>query len=145
MSDTNDIHDDPRLTAFALGELDGAERADVEALVAKDEAARRAVEEIRATAAVVAEELKLEPATALTELQRARIAATATSVRRRFHIPRVYRIGPVTSIAAASLVVGAVGGAMSALEWRASHEVETARGHGARFDEDLAGAPEVEF
>ena len=43
--------DDPRLTAYALGELDGAERAAVEAALRDDAALRAVVEEIRATVA----------------------------------------------------------------------------------------------
>jgi Ca-activated chloride channel homolog len=83
VSGTNDfskdrLSDDARLTAFALGELEGAERAEIEALVARDDAARRAVEEIRATAAVVTAELGASPASALTDMQRARIAAAAS-------------------------------------------------------------------
>ena len=42
--------DDPRLTAFALGELEGEELAAVEAALRDDPAARAAVDEIRATA-----------------------------------------------------------------------------------------------
>lgn len=43
--------DDPRLTAYALGELDGADREAVEAALRDDPALRAAVEEIRATVA----------------------------------------------------------------------------------------------
>ncbi len=42
--------DDPRLTAYALGELEGGERAAIEAALQTDAVARAAVEEIRATA-----------------------------------------------------------------------------------------------
>lgn len=42
--------DDPRLTAYALGELSGDERATVEAALRQDPALRAAVEEIRALA-----------------------------------------------------------------------------------------------
>ncbi|QEH34095.1 von Willebrand factor [Aquisphaera giovannonii] len=52
--------DDPRLTAFALGELDAAEAREVEALVAENEDARKFVEEIRQTSAWLAEGLKAE-------------------------------------------------------------------------------------
>ncbi|QYM79399.1 VWA domain-containing protein [Horticoccus luteus] len=44
------LADDPQLTAYALGELEGAARAAVEARLAHDAAARAAVEEIRAMA-----------------------------------------------------------------------------------------------
>ena len=39
--------DEQILTAYALGELDGAERAEVEARLGGDDVARRQVEEIR--------------------------------------------------------------------------------------------------
>ncbi|HVU26010.1 MAG TPA: von Willebrand factor type A domain-containing protein [Opitutus sp.] len=45
------LTDDPKLTAYALGELEGDERAAVEAALRGDPAARAAVEEIRAMAA----------------------------------------------------------------------------------------------
>src|SRR5471032_1338234 len=53
--------DDPRLTAFALGELEGEELAAVEAALRDDPAARAAVEEIRATAAQLEAALGTEP------------------------------------------------------------------------------------
>jgi len=37
-------YDDPKLTAYALGELEGSELADVQALIAQDEAAAAAEE-----------------------------------------------------------------------------------------------------
>src|SRR5690606_28340189 len=57
--------DDPRLTAYALGELEGDERAEVEAALRRDRDARRRVEEIRATVAQLEEALAEE-----TELER---------------------------------------------------------------------------
>ena len=43
-------HDDPRLTAYALGELDDAERSAIEVLLAESPESRQFVEDIRATA-----------------------------------------------------------------------------------------------
>ncbi len=54
--------DDPRLTAYALGELEGAERAAVEAALRDDPAVRAVVEEIRATAALLSSALAEEAA-----------------------------------------------------------------------------------
>ena len=48
MNDTKFLPDDPKLTAYALGELEGDEHAAVEAALHHDPAARTAVEEIRA-------------------------------------------------------------------------------------------------
>ena len=81
-------HDDPRFTAYALGELSGAEqandRAAVEAALATDPAAKALVEEIRAEADLLAEALRTEPATGLTLEQRGEIldAASAAAGRR---------------------------------------------------------------
>src|SRR5262249_42072143 len=86
VSEKNDFTNDPRLPAYALGELEGAERAEIEALVAKDEAARRAVDEIRATAAAVIAELGGVGAAKLTADQRASVAAKADAARPVFRM-----------------------------------------------------------
>ena len=52
--------DDPRLTAFALGELDESERPEFEALVAQDPEALALVFDIRATASYLTEHLRAE-------------------------------------------------------------------------------------
>lgn len=49
MNDFDIMPDDPRLTAYALGELEGDERASVEAAVRANPELRAAVDEIRAT------------------------------------------------------------------------------------------------
>ena len=54
--------DDPMLTAYALGELEGDELREVEALVASDPAAARHVESIRAAAAGIGEAFEREAA-----------------------------------------------------------------------------------
>jgi hypothetical protein len=53
--------DDPRLTALALGELEGEELAAVAAAVRADPALQQAVDEIRATAGLMSEALEQEP------------------------------------------------------------------------------------
>src|SRR4051794_7610157 len=53
-------NDDPRLTAYALGELEPADTDDVEKLLAGNEDARKLVDEIRQTARWIAEGLKHE-------------------------------------------------------------------------------------
>ena len=60
--DTND----PRLTAYALGEIDPSERSEIEQLLADREEARNYVAEIRQTAQWLAEELQKEPETVST-------------------------------------------------------------------------------
>lgn len=53
--------DDPRLTLYALGEMEPADVPAFEALLAQDPAARAAVEEIRRTAALLGDALEHEP------------------------------------------------------------------------------------
>jgi hypothetical protein len=69
--------DDPRLTAYALGELAGPEyaddRAEMRQLVARDPEARRFVDELRATAATLRGELAMEIAPGLDEARRSAI------------------------------------------------------------------------
>ncbi|MGE5192657.1 MAG: hypothetical protein ACM3U2_09155, partial [Deltaproteobacteria bacterium] len=65
--------DDPRLTAYALGELDPTEREAVERLLADSPAAQAAVREICDLAGLLTTELKQEPAPALTAAQRTAI------------------------------------------------------------------------
>jgi Ca-activated chloride channel family protein len=67
--------DDPRLTAFALGELEGDERSAVESQLADHPEARAAVEEVRALARLLTEGLRAEPAPGLSDAQRRTIAA----------------------------------------------------------------------
>ena len=77
------VPDDATLTAFALGEMDDAERAEFEARLAADPALREQVEEIRGVAAALERELAREEAPELTALQRAQIDAAAAGKSRR--------------------------------------------------------------
>jgi Ca-activated chloride channel family protein len=61
--------DDPRLTAYALNELDAGDRAAVEKILAADPAARRWVEEVRQTALQLETALQGEECPALTPQQ----------------------------------------------------------------------------
>jgi Ca-activated chloride channel family protein len=61
MSQNSLFPQDPKFTAYALGELEGEERAAVEAALRDNPAARAAVEDIRATAAHLAAALAAEP------------------------------------------------------------------------------------
>jgi len=62
-----------RLTAYVLGELDDVERAEVEAMVERDPAARAEVESIRRTVSIVEDELPAETTNGLSFEQRSRI------------------------------------------------------------------------
>lgn len=61
--------DEARLTAYALNELDAAERGAVEKIIAENAAARRWVEEVRQTASELKTELADEDCPALTPRQ----------------------------------------------------------------------------
>jgi Ca-activated chloride channel family protein len=61
MKEPKNFYNDPRLTAYALGELEGDERAAVEAELQTDAAARVAVDEIRATVRQLEAALAAEP------------------------------------------------------------------------------------
>ena len=65
--------DDPKLTAYALGELDKAERAAIEAELEKSFACQRAVEEIRETAALLEKKLAAEELPGLAFAQQRKI------------------------------------------------------------------------
>ena len=53
--------DDPRLTLYALGEMEAAQRAEFEILLANDPVARAAVDEIRGAASLLGDALESEP------------------------------------------------------------------------------------
>jgi Ca-activated chloride channel homolog len=67
------LQDDPRLTAYALGELDPAEALGLEAELAEDPAARAEVEEIRKLGALLERELASSMALALGASHKARL------------------------------------------------------------------------
>ncbi len=94
---------DPRLTAYALGELDGAERDAVEAQIKASPECSQAVEEVREIATLLADELKKEPAAALSQLDR--IAIEAEAQKRHQRSSRFPWIG----VAVAASVLVAVG------------------------------------
>ena len=74
--------DDPRWTAYALGEIaDEKERAKIEGILAESAEMRRLVEEIRETAGLLKEELRAEPAVTLTQTQREKIESRAGAGR----------------------------------------------------------------
>jgi Ca-activated chloride channel family protein len=75
--------DDPRLTAYALGELDGDEQREMEAFVASSAEAREAVEDVRRTATLLEGELAKEPAESLSDGARQQIKARVLAGRIR--------------------------------------------------------------
>ena len=96
---------DPRLTAYALGELETADREAVDAMLGGDAESRKFVDELRETARLLTEQFKTEATPGLTAEHReaihqsidARPAVLAT-------LPRTSTIRwrPILSIAAAA-------------------------------------------
>jgi anti-sigma factor RsiW len=81
-------HDDPKLTAYALGELDDdpAARAEVEALLASDDAARRIVDETRHTAVALTRDFQTLPAPTLSPRQRQALTRTGRALPLRQNV-----------------------------------------------------------
>jgi Ca-activated chloride channel family protein len=86
------LPDDPKLTAYALGELTGADRAEVEAALQHSPECRQAVEEIRQFAGALTKELKGEPCPTLSEAQRATVLSGATA------LPAATEASPATKV-----------------------------------------------
>ncbi|MBC8290047.1 MAG: von Willebrand factor type A domain-containing protein, partial [Planctomycetes bacterium] len=109
--------DDPRLTAFALGELDGADRTEIEQLIAASPEAAAAIRDIEQTIGVLNGGLAAEPAPELTEEQRASIlseeaveskAASSADSNSESAANTPQSAKPVARVAAASALAGAV-------------------------------------
>jgi Ca-activated chloride channel family protein len=101
---------DPRWTAYALGELKNEQdRAEIEETLFQSEEARRLIEEIQATAQLLAKELQNEPSEGLLPQQRQRVEAKIGAGRRwlSFHNPWV--LAGIASAATLLLVVLATG------------------------------------
>jgi hypothetical protein len=109
---TRDPADDPRLTAYALGELAGdahaSDRAAVEAVLARDPAARAFVDETRALGVALRDEYLSAPAASMSDAQRAtvmaRAAAPSQGVAPKGQVLRVSNWSVPAGIAAALLV-----------------------------------------
>ena len=103
--------DESILTAYALGELTGSERAAVAALLVGNESARRYVGQVRATAALLSDELARESYGGLTDLQHAALESRLADMlrlpgARSRRTSRHDRWALVGSIAASVLIVG---------------------------------------
>jgi anti-sigma-K factor RskA len=105
MTDSND----PRLTAYVLGELDDAERAEVERQLEQSAELREEVEAIRQTTALLGDELQAEPCPALTDQQRSAIqqpaeeASVSLAARPRKSWSR--RLAEFTTIAVVAVIL----------------------------------------
>lgn len=132
---------DPRLTAFALGELVGDEAAAVEAALERSPELRQSVAEIRETSALLESSLRTEPCPRLTAEQEQAIRAATLSP------PTATPLATVTSrrtsrwataAAALSLLIVAAG------LWRPWHRSSDERGpQAAATDPSQTGPPSV--
>ena len=104
---------DPKLTAYALGELDESERPAIEEALRDDEACRKAVEEIQQVAGLLTEELKGEARPGLLAQQRAAIEAELNKRSAKSGaFPRLRAIPFWLRTALAACVVAAIGAAI---------------------------------
>jgi Ca-activated chloride channel homolog len=94
---------DPRLTAYAFGELHGEEKARFEAELAGSEALRHELAQIRETIALLGADLMSRPASGLDSDRRRRIASAAK---------RPARIGPNWAFRGAAAVVAIAAGSV---------------------------------
>jgi Ca-activated chloride channel family protein len=99
---------DPRLTAYALGELERDEAKAIEDALAAQPELRQAVEEVSAMSTLLSNELRKEPVSTLSEAQRAQIQERARGV---VPIDRARRRRRVVIAAASALAasIAAVG------------------------------------
>ena len=106
------IHaDDPRITAFALGEMDEDERADMERDLQQCPESLQLVEQIQAMAGLLKEELRQEPDTGLSEAQRQAVKQRLEARKQPKQRPWILR--PVgASIALAATLVVVIGGGL---------------------------------
>ena len=86
--------DDPRLTAFVLGEIGDSDRAEIEQLLETSPAAQAAVKEIEETIGVLKEGLASEPVPALTADQRAAVEEQLAGVDSGAPAPALTAMAP---------------------------------------------------
>ncbi|MEP6664325.1 MAG: hypothetical protein ABJC04_11750 [Verrucomicrobiota bacterium] len=93
--------DDPKLTAYALGELDKSEAEQIEREVQNNPELRQAIAEVRETAALLKRELSDEPTLSLTEMQKSDVLAkTKPDNIIPFPRQRIFKIIGIGAIAA---------------------------------------------
>ncbi|MFT7484975.1 MAG: Ca-activated chloride channel family protein [Candidatus Paceibacteria bacterium] len=133
----NKWNDDPRLTAYAFGELEGSDLAEVEELMARDERVRDFVEELRNLGGILEENFAAEPANELTREQRAGIQDQMFAAEKPKGLLIRGRFGWVGAAAAMVLATAFV---YKSRYWLFEAPVETAALDQARFTYDLFGA-----
>ena len=142
--------DDPKLTAYALGELDDNEWDEVDTQVRKSEVLRQAVDEIRATADRLTDELASEPPLTMTDAQREAVEAAAGNESAAIRSsdgseasdtkakPRslIFRLRIPIALAASVLLFGFVGYMMMPSLESARSQAKTSRVRDARRGRD---------
>ncbi len=138
--------DDPKFTAHLLGEdetLTPAERAEIEALLAADDAAAVEAAETRSFAAMLRRDLQGEEMVPLTAKQRASVLAAKVS-NLRFEIPRIAsfpRRTTILSAVAACLIVGFFVGVAVVVNQRHNESVRLAREDSSEAPQEVAVPP----
>jgi len=128
--------DDPRLTAFALRELDEAEAAEVAAIVGESPAAAQVVNELRTLAGKLESAFAAEPGAALSEEQRGALDArlientsSQTISSQGLHTPRRSWLGRYRVPVALAATLGIAATAWSIL----TPSLSRSRGHSSRL------------
>ena len=103
MNDFKFLPDDPKLTAYALGELDDEERAAMERALCDDPLARASVEDIRAIAAELETALDAEPGAVIIPFQSVSDPYGAAARRKNERSPHIFYL--VGGLAAACFAV----------------------------------------
>ena len=118
---------DPRLTAYALGELDETEQEAIEHELLYSEAARQAVEEIRTAAESLKEELGNEPGLQLSDAQHSSVERKFRAVKGKslFGPSRALYAGGVLLAAASLFLVISLN--WFAIRWSPDRSVDTTR------------------
>jgi Ca-activated chloride channel family protein len=136
-----DWSDDPRLTAYALGELEPDQSAELEAEMAGDAGARSQVEELRALAGTLQGHFAAENAPELTPEQREVIEARIDSADESASSTPVHRmeLRRYASLAATFLIIGVGGWAIYRMDGGASMAPaeRLARADGASTGQDV--------
>ncbi len=106
---------DARLTAFALGELEGDEQAAIEALLAENPDARQAVDDIRQTARLLTESFQTEPSPGLAPEHRQAIEAKLASTDIDETLPRSAGAAPPRMVRVRWMPIGLAAAATIAI------------------------------
>jgi len=102
--------DDPRLTAYALGELDPPDREQIEQALAYSPELREEVEQIRQVAALLADELAAEPMPHLTPAQERALCLAAQPRSRPAQTGRTIPLRSLLALAAGVAILASLAG-----------------------------------